>query len=116
MKFMSVPLMHNIFPRGRPRHHVYNPKFPTLIHKMVLTSPKCFITQPKFRFFPRQASGPDGRATSPGPPVALKDNEIAALAESAARIAQKLPHYEPKRMNLKKQICREIEVGVKARV
>ena len=54
----------------------------------------------------------DGNRTSPAPHAQLKESEIVALAEAAARMVQKLPHYEPKRMNLKKQICREIEVTI----
>ena len=49
--------------------------------------------------------------SSPTVAPSLSEREVTSIAQAAARIASKLPNYEPKRMNLKKQVCREIEVS-----
>ena len=49
---------------------------------------------------------------SPGPngQTVLVESQINAIAESAAKLASELPPFEPRNLNTKKQINREIMV------
>ncbi|XP_052829809.1 NGFI-A-binding protein homolog isoform X8 [Octopus bimaculoides] len=49
-------------------------------------------------------------SSSPLPTPVLVESQIIAIAEAAARVAKDSPGFEPKELNLKKQINREIQM------
>lgn len=49
-------------------------------------------------------------SSSPLPTPVLVESQIIAIAEAAARVAKESPGFEPKELNLKKQINREIQI------
>ena len=59
-----------------------------------------------------QSGDPPGPPTSPLQltPV-LVESQIARIAETAATLVKSLPDLEPKQPNIKKKICKELEVS-----
>lgn len=51
------------------------------------------------------------QSTSPVPTPVLVESQIQAIADAAERLAKDLPSFEPKGLNLKKSINREIQVN-----
>ena len=60
-----------------------------------------------------QSGDPPGPPTSPLQltPV-LVESQIARIAETAATLVKSLPDLEPKQPNIKKKICKELEVSI----
>ena len=42
----------------------------------------------------------------------LVESQIARIAETAATLVKSLPDLEPKQPNIKKKICKELEVSI----
>ena len=59
-----------------------------------------------------QSGDPPGPPTSPLQltPV-LVESQISRIAETAATLVKSLPDLEPKQPNIKKKICKELEVS-----
>ena len=60
-----------------------------------------------------QSGDPPGPPTSPLQltPV-LVESQIARIADTAATLVKSLPDLEPKQPNIKKKICKELEVSL----
>ena len=68
------------------------------------------VTMTVMQYF--QSGDPPGPPTSPLQltPV-LVESQIARIAETAATLVKSLPDLEPKQPNIKKKICKELEVS-----
>lgn len=60
---------------------------------------------------PPSSSSSPGSSTSIQVTPSLLDSQIAKLAAAAERVSKQQPQFEPKPQNIKKKVCKELEVS-----